>query len=122
MEPGGMPESVIGVRLPDATLGAPGPGWDAWERRQPGAYMRVDFGERVGWYVCDPTGKTGLIGAGRRRTLERVADLHVLVEHPPVVHDWEITEHDDGTISVQPSIMDPGGWHGFLDRGVWTAA
>lgn len=35
-----------------------------------------------------------------------------------------ITEHEDGTITVSPSILmtagenDPG-WHGFLERGIW---
>ena len=33
---------------------------------------------------------------------------------------WTITEHDDGTVTVSPSIHDaPDGWHGFLERGVW---
>lgn len=32
-----------------------------------------------------------------------------------------ITEHEDGTITVSPSIWAHGGneWHGFLERGVW---
>lgn len=35
-----------------------------------------------------------------------------------------VTEHDDGTISVSPSILVSGGgqrgsWHGYLERGVW---
>lgn len=44
----------------------------------------------------------------------------------------EVTEHEDGTISVHPSIKihAPGhtdekervGWHGFLERGVWRQA
>jgi len=40
-----------------------------------------------------------------------------------------VTEHDDGTITVSPSIgvsAGPGGkpyvWHGFLERGVWRLA
>ncbi len=37
----------------------------------------------------------------------------------------EILEHDDGTISVSPSILVEGGanrqtWHGYLIRGEWT--
>lgn len=39
-----------------------------------------------------------------------------------------ITEHDDGTITVSPSILrksthdgDPG-WHGYLECGVWRTA
>lgn len=37
-----------------------------------------------------------------------------------------ITEHEDGTITVSPSILVTSGrdigqprWHGFLERGVW---
>jgi hypothetical protein len=34
---------------------------------------------------------------------------------------WTITEHEDKTITVTPSIWfnSPTGWHGFLERGVW---
>jgi hypothetical protein len=35
----------------------------------------------------------------------------------------DITEHDDGTITVRPSILVSAGalgsWHGYLERGVW---
>jgi hypothetical protein len=38
----------------------------------------------------------------------------------------EVVEHDDGTITVSPSILvssDEGElWHGFLERGVWRKA
>lgn len=34
-----------------------------------------------------------------------------------------VTEHEDGTITVSPSILITGHhgreWHGFLERGVW---
>ncbi len=35
-----------------------------------------------------------------------------------------ITEHEDGTITVSPSILSTWGdgannWHGYLERGVW---
>lgn len=38
--------------------------------------------------------------------------------------EWEITEHDDGTISLSPSLdyrLTPPdrGWHGWLEHGVW---
>ena len=42
----------------------------------------------------------------------------------PKVH--QIIEHDDGTITVNPSIQFPGaqgqmnGWHGYLKSGEWT--
>ena len=33
----------------------------------------------------------------------------------------QITEHEDGTITVSPSIQFETGqrWHGYLERGVW---
>jgi hypothetical protein len=36
----------------------------------------------------------------------------------------DITEHEDGTITVSPSILVRGDerdvpWHGYLERGVW---
>ncbi len=33
----------------------------------------------------------------------------------------EVTEHEDGTITVSPSILieAEGVWHGYLERGVW---
>lgn len=33
--------------------------------------------------------------------------------------DHQITEHEDGTITVSPSILWPGKWHGYLEHGVW---
>lgn len=52
------------------------------------------------------------------------AELGPWRAHP----DKKITEHDDGTLSVTPSILcvyaklepgRPGSWHGFLDKGIW---
>lgn len=37
---------------------------------------------------------------------------------------WEMVEHEDGTITLAPSILDsgtPNGWHGYLERGVWRS-
>ncbi len=38
----------------------------------------------------------------------------------------QVQEHDDGTISVTPSILvtisGNGTWHGYLERGVWRNA
>lgn len=41
----------------------------------------------------------------------------------PAIH--KVEEHDDGTITVTPSIKQEWGdgeelWHGYLTRGVWT--
>lgn len=112
-----------GKRLPDAQMGVPGPGWEAWEQNDcaPGSYMKVstawkDNPGRILWYIRDPDGRIG--------SLSRLH--HVVVEH------------DDRTISVTPSILAddsrsaseqmggklPGaiagpGWHGYLERGMW---
>lgn len=37
------------------------------------------------------------------------------------LEDHEVEEHEDGTITVTPSI-DAGIWHGYLRRGVWSEA
>lgn len=33
----------------------------------------------------------------------------------------QVTEHEDGSITVSPSILVKGekSWHGYLERGVW---
>lgn len=34
----------------------------------------------------------------------------------------KVTEHEDGTITVSPSILltdENGEWHGFLENGIW---
>lgn len=70
-----------------------------------GEYSRYDVDEN--WYACCP-------GTGRRL----VANL---ASHT-------VVEHDDGTITVSPSIECRGSswekdahWHGFLEKGVWKS-
>lgn len=41
-----------------------------------------------------------------------------------VLDNHEIIEHEDGTISVSPSILLEGSdekssWHGYLEKGIW---
>jgi hypothetical protein len=105
-------------------MGEPGPGWEAWgdgregsKRAAPGSYMKVSIGRRIMWYIVDPNGEIGSLG-----------------------YRHTVTEHEDGTISVTPSILaddprpafeqmggaGPGaiagpGWHGFLEHGVWRS-
>ena len=46
---------------------------------------------------------------------------------PPGMHmgslaNHDVTEHEDGTITVSPSIDitdENGRWHGYLEKGVW---
>lgn len=65
---------------------------------KPGEYAKHPT---AGWHACTPNGHLGNLSA----------------------HD--VTEHEDGTITVSPSILvseAPGGrqlWHGYLERGVW---
>lgn len=78
------------------------------ELLQPGEYGKSLVNGR--WYACTPNGHLGNLGG----------------------HD--VTEHDDGTITVFPSILiseqrqDERGtwtdrelWHGYLERGVWRS-
>lgn len=61
-----------------------------------GDYMK----RRSRWMVCLPS------GVGPCRLDDR----------------WNVTEHADRTITVAPSIHDnAGGWHGYLERGVWRS-
>lgn len=35
----------------------------------------------------------------------------------PITGGWTLTENEDGTLSLQPSIHAHGVWHGFLTNG-----
>lgn len=86
------------------------PDEDGWLRAalQPGDYGRtthpgVDGRPASFWQVCAPDGSQGSLA--------------------PNIHT--VVEHDDGTITVSPSLdfskRRPGAWHGFLRAGVWTS-
>lgn len=48
-----------------------------------------------------------------------------LGSHLGSLANHEVTEHEDGTITVTPSILVDDGrgqWHGYLERGVWRRA
>ena len=54
------------------------------------------------WIICCPTGSRGTIN-------NKI---------------WTITEHEDGTITVNPSIQITNhipeySWHGYLRNGIW---
>jgi hypothetical protein len=82
--------------------------WDG----DPGGYHLND--DRNVLWVKLPTGSLGRLEVqeGTQGTNE-----------PPV---WGFEEHEDGTITVTPSIQQheieghAEAWHGFLQRGVWT--
>ncbi len=77
---------------------------------QPGAYGRCtaetvrNHPEQGYWQVRAPDGKSCSLS--------------------PMIHT--VTEHDDGTITVHPSIDMSGlpwrGFHGWLTRGIWRSA
>jgi len=78
--------------------------------------LELDLGEYAmidgRWYACAPD----RVPPVSQYTPDRfLADLSA--------HD--VTEHDDGTITVLPSILitvftpKPIRWHGYLKRGVW---
>ena len=73
---------------------------DDWSDLEEGCYYKLPDGD---WAIHPPGGRFGRIS--------------------PNVHT--ITEHEDGTITVAPSILYHGhatwaGWHGYLQRGVWS--
>jgi hypothetical protein len=77
------------------------------------------------WFVCCPDGSTTKLWVNED---DKNGNRHI------------VTEHDDGTITVGGSIMggkdvvpvvapysnvkriSEGGWHGYLDHGVWRPA
>ena len=73
---------------------------------KPGDYGRINrtieqvhgFSKQLWWQVFAPDGSSCSLN--------------------PEVH--EVTEHDDGTISVHPSIITKT-WHGWLKRGRWES-
>jgi hypothetical protein len=71
------------------------------DQRRPGDYCKASDNHPAGviWYICDPADHVGR-----------------LVNHT-------VTEHEDGTITVSPSILNPapGGWHGYLEHGEWRS-
>lgn len=69
----------------------------AYPRMKPGQYG-IRFGA---WYGCTPNG------------------------HACNLSQHTVSEHEDGTITVHPSIkvsnQDGELWHGFLEHGVWRS-
>lgn len=85
---------MMGRRREDFLSDQPG---FRWEDVAPGDYWKTR-GDR--WHLIAPSGEHG--GADAR---------------------WSVTEHDDGTITISPSLFfnSPHGWHGFLERGIWRS-
>ena len=66
----------------------------------PGDY---GFNAKAGYWLCRPPVKTVHAGGLKNHT---------------------VVEHEDGTVTVSPSILITGltpeeSWHGYLERGIW---
>jgi len=64
---------------------------------QPGDYWKSEYGH---WFAKAPNGFIGNLKG------------------------HEVVEHDDGTITVSPSMLVDDGesnWHGYLEKGVWRS-
>ena len=91
-----MTDSLIspleGRRLRDGAEG------DGYESVQPGDYWKPAGRPEGEWWFRDPVGNIGRVS-----------------KHT-------VAEHEDGTITVTPSIADEGEatFHGWLTKGVWT--
>ena len=62
-----------------------------------------DYGKMAdGFWLCRPPGR-----------------------HAGIINHHQVTEHEDGTITVSPSLVIDDGdsaqppWHGFLEHGMW---
>lgn len=64
---------------------------------------------------------------------DKPAVFFLLPEGGPALHHVQSPPHtfkeeDDGTLTISasilahPSIMNPKGWHGYLERGIWRKA
>lgn len=72
----------------------------------PGEYAYQTWIKPHGWFIRDPSGDIGTIH------LRKNGGNH------------DIEEHEDGTITVTPSILNNHGnkWHGYLRKGIWIEA
>ena len=79
---------------------------DRWDESVHGAIYRAEFapkqdGEAGHWWIVSPVLDTARLSG-----------------------EFTVTEHEDGTISVYPSLVFDGpgrsGFHGYLNRSVWS--
>ena len=91
-----------GTRLPDGTTPRDPCGY-AWIPYSGWEHKPSFFLGEGEWHLIDPTG--GIGAAGR------------VTKAKPAAHTW--VEHEDGSVTFNPSLVMPSGWHGFLERGVW---
>lgn len=91
-----------GTRLPDGqkpTL----PGEYAWQPYASWEHVPPFYEGDGEWHLIAPDGRIGAVRKERGK---------------PATHSVEL--HEDGSITVTPSLVMPSGWHGFLRRGEWS--
>jgi hypothetical protein len=97
--------------------------WQADGRIEPGDYGWMMVSGKRELFNCTPDGEIGYLAINKP---DRAGNFHV------------VTEHEDGTISVGGSIRGQvftsehvggagpisgrGGWHGWLEHGMWRPA
>jgi hypothetical protein len=85
---------------------------EVWESRQPGAYSLTTDDDGIRWLsFLLPTGDPATF-TPRGRIPDQPADG---------LPGWTFNEHEDGSVTVSPSIDAVGVWHGFLVEGVWRS-
>lgn len=90
-----------GTRLPDGT-NPKKPGEYVWMSYKDWKSKPASFTGEGEWHIIDPTNHIGAIRERNGRA----------------THTW--IEHKDGTVTFSPSIVMPGGWHGWLRHGVFS--
>ena len=87
--------------------------------------MAVTTGRRV---YADSEGRLRLAEGDYGQEKDGTWSVRPPGEHAGGIPDHTVTEHDDGTITVEPSIVLERGdrrrssFHGYLERGVWRTA
>lgn len=93
----------------ETTHGRRATSYDDYFNDQVGAYwgpLNVSGQDRPLWLNTPPCGHPGRLATQSHDT----SGQH------------QIEEHDDGTITVDPSILcRECGWHGYLERGIWRS-
>lgn len=81
--------------------------------------MNTVKGSRV---YPDTEGRLWLAEGAYGKSKEGVWYARPFGQHTGSLEKHSVVEHDDGTITVSPSILirsHKGVWHGYLENGVW---
>jgi hypothetical protein len=114
-----MSETMQGRRVPDSVFGESGGGWETWRDSQPGDYMKVlrELGGKDTWYIRDPNARAGAL---RSHTVTEHED-GTITARPSILDDWDGNLQEAGIVSIKRAPGAHEGWHGWLERGVWRS-